>query len=221
MTPKLKICGITRLEDARFCAAAGADYLGFIQHEKSPRYVDPDRAKQIIDWVHGPQAVGVFVNASADTVNRTASEAGFALVQLHGDETPELCAAIDPPVIKALRVRKGWTAGEVRRALIPYAGVAEYFLLDTYSEAAHGGTGEPFDWPAAGGLGDEFKIFLAGGLGVVNIGAAVSAVRPFAVDLSSSVESEPGKKDLDKLADFFESFDAIRLKPIRRADDGA
>ncbi|MEX1055924.1 MAG: phosphoribosylanthranilate isomerase, partial [Rhodothermales bacterium] len=197
MAPKLKICGITRLEDARFCAAAGADYLGFIQHDKSPRYVEPSRAKQIIDWVYGPQAVGVFVNASADAVNRSASEAGFALVQLHGDETPELCAEIELPVIKAVRIQKCWTAGDVRRALIPYAGVADYFLLDTYSETAHGGTGETFAWQAAGGLGEEFKIFLAGGLSALNIGEAVVAVRPFAVDLSSSVESEPGHKDLD------------------------
>jgi phosphoribosylanthranilate isomerase len=89
--------------------------------------------------------------------------------------------------------------------------VADYFMLDTYSESAHGGTGEIFDWRAAGGLSDEFKIFLAGGLGARNIEAAVSAVRPFAVDLSSSVESEPGKKDLDKLAEFFQYFGAIRL----------
>ena len=212
MIPRLKICGITRLEDARYCAAAGADYLGFIQYEKSPRFVDPLTTKQIIDWVYGPEPVGVFVNADPDTINRTADEAGFTLVQLHGDESPETCAAVARPVIKAVRVRPDSTVAELSEYLHRYRDVADYFLLDTFREDVYGGTGSAFDWAVAQQLSAEFEIFLAGGLGPANIEEAVSTVRPFAVDLSSSLESEPGKKDVDRLADFFEIYDALRAQ---------
>lgn len=211
MNPKLKICGITRLEDARYCAAAGADYLGFIQFEKSPRFIEPKSAKQIIEWVYGPEPVGVFVNATADVVNGIADEAGFALVQLHGDESPALCAEIERPVIKALRIQAGWSADELRRSLESFAGVVDYFLLDTFADSIWGGTGASFDWEIARELTSEFELFLAGGLGESNIEEAVAAVQPFAVDLSSSLESEPGIKDVDKLGRFFERFDALRV----------
>ena len=210
MRPKLKICGITRLEDARYCAAAGADFLGFIQHEASPRYVPPATAKEIIDWVYGPQPVGVFVDAPPDAVNRTAEAAGFAYVQLHGDESPEACAAAERPVIKAIPVRGDDTPAALRARMEAYAPYVDAFLLDTHHAGRRGGTGQAFDWDAARALSDEFRIFVAGGISADNVAEAVTRLQPFGVDLASSVESAPGVKDFDRLADFFESFDALR-----------
>lgn len=206
MPPKLKICGLTRLEDARYCAAAGADYLGFIQYPGSPRYVPPETAKEIIGWTYGPEPVGVFVNAAPDEINRIADETGFALVQLHGDEPPEVCAQIERLVIKAIAVRPGATPESLRAAMAPYAPHVHYFLLDTHKAGLWGGTGVPFDWDAARALSDEFDFFVAGGIDAANVGEAVERLRPFGVDLSSSVESAPGVKDFDKLSDFFDAF---------------
>ncbi|QXD15765.1 phosphoribosylanthranilate isomerase [Rhodocaloribacter litoris] len=209
MTTRLKICGLTNLADARYCAAAGADYLGFIQYEGSPRYVDPATAREIIGWVYGAQAVGVFVNADADTINRTAEDTGFALVQLHGEEPPEVCAAVERPVIKALHVGSATTVDDLRRLMERYAPHVAYFLLDTRSHRARGGTGERFDWDRAAPLTKDYPVFLAGGIDATNVAEAVARVAPFAVDLSSSLEAEPGRKDFDKLAAFFEAWDAL------------
>ncbi|GIV62507.1 MAG: N-(5'-phosphoribosyl)anthranilate isomerase [Rhodothermaceae bacterium] len=209
MTTRLKICGITNLADARYCAAAGADYLGFIQHEGSPRYVDPATAREIIGWVYGARAVGVFVNADADTINRTAEATGFALVQLHGEEPPEVCAAVERPVIKALHVGPATTVNDLRRRMERYAPYVDHFLLDTRSPRARGGTGERFDWDIAAPLARDFSVFLAGGIDASNVSEAVTRVAPFAIDLASGVEAEPGRKDFDKLAAFFDVWDAL------------
>lgn len=210
MSIKLKICGITELADARYCAAAGADYLGFVQYAPSPRYVAPEMVRQIVEWLYGPEPVGVFVDAPADEVNRTADAAGFTLVQLHGSEPPALCAQIDRPVIKALAVGPDTTPEALRRQMEAYAPHVAYFLLDTQQAGLPGGTGEVFDWEKARSLTADFPLFLAGGLGVHNVEEAVRTLRPFGVDLSSSVEAAPGRKDFDKLAAFFERFDAVR-----------
>lgn len=210
---RVKICGITTLEDARYCAAAGADYLGFIQYPESPRFVEPALAREIIEWVYGPEAVAVFVNAGADDVNRTAEAAGFALVQLHGDEPPALCAEVERPVIKALRVRPGETADALRSRMEPYAGTVGFFLLDTHRAGQWGGTGRRFDWEIARTLAADYPIFLAGGIGPGNVAEAVRTVQPYAVDLSSSVEAEPGVKDFDKLSAFFDAFRAVQATP--------
>lgn len=209
--PKIKICGITTLEDARFCAGAGADFLGFVQYEKSPRYLPPTDARAIIDWLYGPEAVGVFVNTPPDDVNRAADAAGFAWVQLHGDETPEDCAAVERPVIKALAVSPDDTAATLRARAAAFEGAADLFLLDTRTPA-FGGTGQTFDWTAAEDLAGAFPFFLAGGLGPDNVSEAVRRVRPYGIDASSRLESAPGKKDLDLLADFFETLAALPLR---------
>lgn len=213
MDVKIKICGLTSLADARYCAGAGADYLGFIQHPESPRYIAPDQAREIIDWLYGPTPVGVFVDADAGTVNRTADAAGFELVQLHGDEPPALCRAVERPVIKALRVAEETTAEALLAEVERYAEVADYLLLDTDRGGRFGGTGEAFDWSVAREVAQGLPMFLAGGLTPENVGAAVEAVRPFAVDVSSGVEQAPGVKDFDRLADFFDA-----LAPVRAAD---
>lgn len=205
MKTRLKICGLTRLEDARYCAAAGADYLGFIQYEGSPRYLPPEAAREIVEWLYGPETVGVFVDADAAEVNRVAALAGFDLVQLHGDETPDVCAAVERPVIKAFRVHPDDNADTLRARIEPYLPHIRYALLDTASATAHGGTGETFDWTVAAGVARDVPLFLAGGLNAGNVARAIAEVHPFAVDVSSGVESAPGVKDLDLLAAFFEA----------------
>ena len=207
---KVKICGITRLHDARTCAAAGADFLGFVQHAESPRYIAPRDAREIIDWVVGPEPVGVFVNADADEVNRVCAEAGFRLAQLHGHEPPEVVAAVEVPVIKALHVQHDASAEQVRALAEPYLAHADFLLLDTHKTSLWGGTGESFNWRVARDLTGLADVFLAGGLSAANVADAVATMRPFAVDLSSSLEEAPGVKDPDKLAAFFDAFDAVR-----------
>ena len=212
MTTKIKICGITRLEDARYAAAAGADYLGFIQYPKSPRYIEPPQAKAIIDWVYGPQSVGVFVNEEPEAVLAAADAAGFALVQLHGHETPEACALVREhgrAVIKAFHVMHDASTEQVRALLEPYAGAIDYVLLDTHHTSLWGGTGESFNWRLVRDLVPEYDVFLAGGIGAHNVEDALR-MRPFALDLSSSVEQAPGIKDFDKLGAFFDAFHAAR-----------
>lgn len=210
MTTKLKICGITRLEDARYAAAAGADFLGFIQYEKSPRYVDPSNVRAILEWVHGPVPVGVFVNATAETVNRTAEKAGFSCVQLHGDEPAFEVERIERPVIKALRVSAQTTADALRRRFREYEDVVDYFLLDTHSDGLWGGTGRAFDWTVARGLSDDYAIFLAGGVSADNVETCIHGLHPFAVDVSSSLEKSPGEKDFARIDGFMNALDAVR-----------
>ncbi len=206
---KTKICGITRLDDARFCAAAGADFLGFIQHPGSPRYVEPAVAREILAWVAGPLPVGVFVNETAEAVNARCAEVGFRLAQLHGHETPETCAAIDVPVIKAIPVTHDASAEQVRAMAEPYLDVVDFLLLDTSTTSLFGGTGESFNWRVARALASEADVFLAGGISATNVAEAVHTMRPYAVDLSSSVETSPGVKDLDKLSAFFEAMEVL------------
>ena len=210
MPTKVKICGITRLDDARFCAAAGADFLGFIQHTGSPRFIEPAFAREIIGWVAGPVPVGVFVDESAEMVNARCAEVGFQMAQLHGHESPETCAAITVPVIKAIPVTHDAAAEQVRYLAEPYLGVVDFLLLDTSTTSLFGGTGESFNWRVARALTADADVFLAGGISAANVAEAVATMRPYAVDLSSSVESSPGVKDLDKLAAFFDAVAAMR-----------
>ncbi len=203
---KVKICGITQLADARYCAGAGADYLGFIQYADSPRYVEPNVAKEIIEWVDGVEAVGVFVNEDAETINARCAEVGFGLAQLHGHEPPEVVADIEVPTIKVFRVQHDASSEQLRALMLPYQGIADFFLLDTHKTSLWGGTGESFNWRLARDLAAEFPLFLAGGINAENVQEAIDTMQPYAVDLSSSVESEPGVKDFDKLYDFFEAY---------------
>ena len=209
---QVKICGITDLADARYCAGAGADFLGFIQYEASPRYVAPAVAKEIVGWVYGPEPVGVFVNETAEEVNRVASDVGFTHVQLHGNEPPDVCADVERPVIKAVPVVHDASPEQLRHVMEPYAAHVAFFLLDTHKTNYWGGTGESFNWRLVKELARDFPLLLAGGIGAHNVEEAVRTMRPLGVDLSSSVESAPGKKDFDKLADFFETFDALKAQ---------
>lgn len=210
MALKVKICGITTLEDARYAAGAGADFLGFVQYPGSPRYIAPKQARQIIEWVYGSEPVGVFVNEDANTINQIADEAGFNYVQLHGTEPPDICAQLERPVIKAIHVTPDATELSLRMQMDPYRDHVALFLLDTRQTGLWGGTGTPFDWPTARHLVADFPLLLAGGISAENVEEAVRIVQPLGIDLSSSVESAPGLKDFDKLQAFFDVVNEMR-----------
>lgn len=195
---KVKICGITRLEDALAAVRFGADGLGFVFYERSPRFISPEKAGEIVR--HLPPmvaAVGVFVNESRSRIDETIKKAGLDVVQLHGDETPEMCG-LWPRVIKAFRVRD----------LTDLDLLNEYkvsaYLLDTYDRNSPGGTGRTFNWDIAAEAVKLGRVILAGGLTPDNIAKAVELVRPYAVDVSTGVEKEKGVKDPDKIRRFIE-----------------
>jgi phosphoribosylanthranilate isomerase len=194
---RVKICGITSMEDALQAVQAGADALGFVFYEKSPRYLPPERAASIIS-VLPPfvQVVGLFVNAEAGFVNDTADRCRLDLVQLHGDEPPDYCELIRRRVIKAFRVKDITSLDPVRNYSI--AGI----LLDAFSPKAYGGTGLTFNWEVAQEAGQYGPVILAGGLTPENVRQAVERVNPYGVDVSSGVETALGRKDPEKVREF-------------------
>jgi phosphoribosylanthranilate isomerase len=197
----VKICGVTNLEDALAAVEAGADLLGFNFYRRSPRYVSPGDARRISERLpESVEGVGVFVNEPAEEVERIAREAGLGVVQLHGDETPEFCQALRGlKVVKALRVRAGFDAAAC--ALYP----VDALLLDAYRADAFGGTGHTFDWTLARQARERVaRLYLAGGLTPDNVAEAVGAVRPYAVDVCSGVETSPGRKSLRLMRRFVE-----------------
>jgi phosphoribosylanthranilate isomerase len=202
---QIKICGTTNLADARYCASLGADFLGFVQHRPSPRFVEPEVAKEIIEWIEGPRCVGVFVDEPSEFVNSACHEIGFDLVQLHGDESPEYCSQIDYPVIKAFRIRPGQTEEEVIDLLDRFRPVVEHVLLDSFVVGTAGGTGTSFEWDIAARAAREYPIFLAGGLRPDNVARAIQIARPAGVDVVSGVEEHPGRKSFELLDRFFEA----------------
>ncbi len=194
---KVKICGITNLDDALAAVDAGADALGFVFYDKSPRNVNPMQASAIIAKLPPfVQTVGLFVNEEAEQVNWTADFCGLDLIQLHGDEEPEYCPEIRRRVIKAFRVKDAASLASLQRYRV--AG----YLLDAWSPAAPGGTGETFNWELAKEAAASGRLILAGGLTPPNVRQAVEQVRPYAVDVSSGVESAPGKKEPEKVREF-------------------
>lgn len=194
---KVKICGITNVEDALQAVAAGADALGFVLYDKSPRFVSPLEAQKII--VELPPfvtTVGLFVNEPVPQIRRIMTAARLDVVQLHGDEPPEKCLIEPLRVIKALRVRDAASLQGVDRYQV------SALLLDAWSDDAYGGTGKRFDWQLARRLTGKRPLILAGGLTPENVIDAVRLVKPYAVDVSSGVEAAPGKKDHQKVAEF-------------------
>ncbi len=193
---KIKICGITRVQDALEAARLGADAIGFNFWPGSRRFVTPSAARAIV--AHLPPfvtPVGVFVNQSEHDVVGIAREAGMRVLQLHGDESPDLCARLPFPVVKAIRV----DAVKTLAAFASYEVAA--VLLDTPSRG-FGGSGVPFDWSLAEGVSEIAPVVLAGGLTPDNVAEAIAAVKPYAVDVASGVEASPGIKDLEKMARF-------------------
>lgn len=197
---RVKICGITRIEDALLAEELGADALGFIFYPGSKRFIEPGRAGEIISSL-SPYltTVGVFVNQSRDEINSFIEKSGISLVQLHGDESPEFCSGLTHKSVKAIRV-KG--PSDLERVEL-YQG--EAILFDKYSDEQYGGTGESFSWDLLSGLTTNKRIILSGGLTPENVGEAISIVKPYAVDVSSGVEDSPGIKNEDKMRKFIEA----------------
>jgi len=197
---RVKICGITSPGDAQAAARLGADAIGLVFYEPSPRYVTIEQARAIAASVPPfVSRVALFVNPTAEAVRAVLDGVRIDLAQFHGEEDPAFCAGFGIPYLKAVRVRKGLNLLE---CLSPFRSAAGW-LLDAYRPDYYGGTGETFDWgviPA----GLELPVVLSGGLTVANVAEAVRRVHPWAVDVSSGVESGKGIKDADKMAAFIE-----------------
>jgi phosphoribosylanthranilate isomerase len=209
MSVHVKICGTTNYEDASLALDLGADAIGFIFYDKSPRYVAPSTAQEIIRRLP-PFAVkvGVFVNEfNVSVVRNVAMMCGLNVIQLHGSEAPEYCSQLrDWPVVKALRVSDAFDATHCRD--FPVSAV----LLDAYDPDTYGGTGRLFDWGKALEAKQYARIILAGGLRPDNVGSAIRSVKPYAVDVSSGVESKPGQKDKALMRMFFEAVEKARAE---------
>jgi len=207
---RIKVCGITCQEDARAAVAAGADGLGFIFVEQSPRLVEPDRVRTITGELPPfINPVGVFRDEEIEVVQEIIHYCRLSLVQLHGSESPEYCSKMSCQVIKAfcLRPESG------HEELAAYVDLVSGFLLDTYHEDQAGGTGMVFDWKLVGQVKPPGPVILAGGLNPENVGAAIRQVKPFGVDVNSGVEYQPGRKDTNKLKNF--------VHAVRKADEQA
>ena len=207
MSVIVKICGITNVPDAVAAVEAGADALGFMFYDASPRHVSIREAAGIIRELPPlVMKVGVFVDAPEDTVMRAIGDCGLSLLQFHGHETPEYCTQFGLMSMKAFRIRNT----ESLAALPDYA--TDAWLLDAFAKDKLGGTGEKFNWD----LAVEAKklgrpIFLAGGLTPENVAEAVKKVQPYGVDVSSGVEAEPGKKDHEKVRRFIKAAKSVEM----------
>jgi phosphoribosylanthranilate isomerase len=198
---RVKICGVTTVEDALLCADSGADYVGLNFWSGSRRCVDLERAVRIVQALPpSVQKVGVFVDAERAEIERAVAAAELDAIQLHGDEAPQDCRGFSVPVIKAIRVRAG---GE------PLAAAAErfpvdYVLFDADAGVEHGGSGRSFDWRLAVGILPG-RLFLAGGLRPDNVAAAIRIARPFAVDAATGIEGSPGRKHAARVREFIDN----------------
>ena len=198
MRTRVKVCGITREQDARAAIQHGADALGFVFWRPSARYIAPERAGEIVRGLPAfVTPVGVFVNPTVDEVERAVAAVPTALLQFHGEETPDFCERFGRPYIKAARMRKGLNLLEY---FASFRGAAAW-MVDTFHESQYGGTGTAFDWEL---LPRDFlrPLILSGGLTVDNVAEAVRRIRPYAVDVSSGVEKQKGIKDADRIAVF-------------------
>ncbi len=197
MRIEIKICGLTSLADARVALAAGADYLGFVLYERSPRAVPVDALASIVNELGvGVRAVGVFVNASPPFVRETALRCGLAAVQIHGDESPDAFCAMPVPVWRSLSVGAYGCKPE------PAAWPAARYIADAAAPGLYGGSGTLADWELAAVLATRVPLMLAGGLTAANVAAAIRQVRPLGVDVSSGVESAPGRKSHEAVRAF-------------------
>ena len=197
MPVRVKICGITNAKDAEMAVEAGADALGFIFVAGTPRYIDPDAARDIVnDLPPLVSPVGVFADHPVAEIERVIGLCGFRTVQLHGSEAPEYCRQLTVSVIKTFRVRPGGPPP-------PFEAYRVHaFLLDTFVEGKLGGTGKTFPLEVASSAKAFGRVIIAGGLTPENVVQVIRKVHPYAVDVSSGVESKPGRKDPQKLRDF-------------------
>jgi len=201
---QVKICGVTRLDDAEHAVGLGAWAVGLNHHRASPRFCEPDAAAEIAAAMKRRcEVVGVFVNPTLDELADSAEGAELTMLQLHGDEGPAFCAEAARRtgcrVIRAVRVR---SSADVRAA---EAFRTDFHLFDAHHEKARGGTGESFDWELVAGAHSTIPFILAGGLTPDNVGEAIAVTQPYAVDVASGVESAPGVKDPELVAAFLDA----------------
>jgi phosphoribosylanthranilate isomerase len=201
---KVKVCGMTNLADAEHAAAHGAWAIGLIHHRDSPRCVEPEVAEEIgAALKRRCEIAGVFVNSTLDQVVEAAERENLTLLQFHGDEGPSFCVEAGrrtgAKVIKAMRVT---SAADVKAA---EAFRTDFHLFDAYWHGVHGGTGQRFDWDLVAKRRSKVPMVLAGGLTAENVAGAIELVKPFAVDVVSGVEAEPGRKDQAKVEAFLEA----------------
>ncbi|MBI3957251.1 MAG: phosphoribosylanthranilate isomerase [Chloroflexi bacterium] len=216
---RVKICGITDFDDARIALEAGADYLGFNLYPKSPRYVTPEKIRElrleIGDWRLGypisnlqspipPQFVGVFVNETVESITDILAFTGLDYAQLHGDEPSDFLPRLAGKAFKAIRPAGAQSARDGAARFAPLGlDDGPQLLIDAYDPAEYGGTGKKADWGVAAELAQRYpRLMLAGGLTPGNVAQAIRAVRPWAVDVSSGVEAAPGRKDHDAVRAF-------------------
>lgn len=201
MRTRVKICGITRQQDAEFAVEMGADALGFVFYSPSPRAVNIAQVKEIVEKLPPfISIVALFVNSEPEYVAECLRELPISILQFHGDETPEYCEQFNHPYMKALRMRDGL---DLQLEVKLYA-TAKAILLDSYQKGVPGGTGTTFDWSLITKI--SMPLILAGGLNASNVLEAVKQVRPYAVDVSGGVElaQEKGIKDLNKIREFMQ-----------------
>jgi len=197
---RVKICGITRVEDAFNAVSSGADAIGLVFYGPSPRNVEIAQAAEIANKIPAfVTVVGLFVNAEPDFVREVISRVKLDLLQFHGDETPQQCASYGLPFIKAIRVKSDTNLVQCAKDF----SASKALLLDTFTDGVAGGTGHVFDWSLIPASLDK-PVILAGGLNVQNVAQAVSQVKPYAVDVSGGVEISKGIKDAAKIAAFIQ-----------------
>jgi phosphoribosylanthranilate isomerase len=201
---KVKVCGITNLEDAQAAIDVGVDLLGFNFYRKSVRYVAPEMARSIVAQIRSgarrPQLIGVFVNSPLLEVQSILREVDLDFAQLHGDESLELMAQLSDRAFKALRPQ---SLDEAENQARTYAAASEpALLIDAYRKGEYGGTGQVGDWSLAAQIARQHSILLAGGLTPENVAGAIRQVRPWGVDVASGVELSPGRKDVEKMRAF-------------------
>ncbi|MCD6389247.1 MAG: phosphoribosylanthranilate isomerase [Desulfobulbaceae bacterium] len=199
---RIKICGMTDQNEAAHAITCGVDALGFIFFQKSPRNIDPDRARNIIKtFPPFVDAVGVFVNEDPEVVAEIVKYCRLTTVQLHGSESPEYCQQIPCRIVKAFQVAPSMTPDD----LSAYDDVVSGFLLDTYHKEIKGGTGETFDWSRVAKLRPKKPVILAGGITPDNAAEAIHQVTPYGIDANSGLETAPGRKDIDKITRFIQT----------------
>jgi len=202
---KVKVCGMTSLKDALVAVEVGADAVGFIFYKKSPRSVTMKTVREIVlELPPFVDTVGVFVDETAEQINKIADYCNLDIIQLHGDESPTFCKKIRRKVIKAFRIKDMQSVKKLSSFQV------SGFLLDTFSENLHGGTGKVFDWNLALPAKKFGPVIMAGGLTPNNVQQAVRQIRPYGVDVCSGVESEPGIKDHKKVRAFLKNANAGR-----------
>ncbi|CUT02208.1 phosphoribosylanthranilate isomerase [Candidatus Chrysopegis kryptomonas] len=208
MSVLVKICGITNFEDAINSVESGADMLGFVFYKGSKRYIEPEKSAEIIREVSSfALCVGVFVNNDVEEIKRIIDQTMIDVVQLSGDESPDVCEKLKSYV----KVVKSFKVGDNFSEKILQNYDVDYVHFDTFIDGEFGGTGKTFNWDKIVGLSEKYKVILSGGLNSENVKDAILKVKPYAVDVSSGVEDFPGKKNFEKIKKFIENAKSVMI----------